>query len=887
MQRDSGWTGRLLKLLDPIYRREQLEDEIQEEIRFHLDQRTEENLRAGLSPARARRSALERFGDRIEYQQACREVHGIRPPRKGDTKMGVLLQDISYGLRTLIRNPGFTLVAVLTLALGIGANTAIFSVIHTVLLAPLPYENPDELQLVWGFNPEIGTETASLPDFVDWRAQNDVFVDLAASFRRSVNLTGDGDPERLIAARVTANHFSLLGATPALGRSFLAEEDQPGGEKVVILSHGLWERRFAARKDLLGEDVLLDSEPHTVVGIARQGFELPSRAELWLPLALDPTQAGRRSDFLLVVGRLSPGVSQAQAQAAMDTIAQGLQKKYPQTNTMWGIQLVSLHEELVADVRPTLLALLGAVTFVLLIACANVANLLLARAVGRDELAVRAALGAGRLRLARQVLTENILLFLLGGFGGIVLGWAGIRLLVALQPGDVPRIDQLALDGTVAAFTLGLALLTGLFFGLAPALHATNKDLFQPLREGGTRATGGRGAFRLRNLLVIGEIALSLVLLIGAGLMIQSLQHLQRVDPGFNPENLLTMRLALPEGQYSEPAQIQTFFDQLEERVAALPGVDSAAAVSSLYIAGGAPYLSFSVEGQPPPPSDRVVDAQIRTVTTDFFQTLEIALQRGESFGELHGPNAQLVAMINETMARRYFADEDPIGQRLAFNGTDEGPSWRRIIGIVGDVKQEGLDAATYSEIYVPFRQSPRPAMTLVARTHGDPLRLAGAIRGEVLALDGNQPIFAVQTMDQALTDSLAEQRFAMFLFSLFAAVALALAAVGIYGVISYSVGQRTREIGVRMAMGARPEDILRMVVSSGLLLTTVGLALGLGAASILTKYLDSLLFEVETTEPTAFVSIAALLAVVAVLACLIPARRAMKIAPVDAVRGE
>ena len=879
---------RWLSLLDPIYRRERLEDEISEEMRFHVDQCARENLRAGMSYDGARQAALERFGDMAAYQQSCREIHSIRPPREeGETSMGTLLQDISYGLRTLVRSPGFTLVAAFTLALGIGANTAIFSVVDTVLLAPLPYEKPEQLQLVWGFHPEIGTETASLPDFVDWREQNNVFVDLAASFRRSMNLTGNGEPERLIAARVTANLFSVLGIEPARGRAFLDEEDRPGGERVVILSHGLWERRFGLREDVLGDSVQLDGQPYTVVGITPPGFEFPSRAELWLPLALDPTQAGRRSDFLLVVGRLAEGVGQAQAQAEMDTITQRLEEQYPSTNTMWSVKLVGLHEEMVAEVRPTLWALWGAVTFVLLIACANVANLLLVRAVGRDELAVRAALGAGRLRLARQLLTESVLLFLLGGLGGLALGWAGIRALSALDPGDVPRIDQLTLDGRVALFTLGLALVTGLVFGLAPALHAARKNLFDQLREGGTRAAGGRGGLRLRNVLVVGEIALSLVLLIGAGLMIRSLVRLQNVDPGFNSENLLSMRLSLSRGKYTEPAQIEAFYRELGERVEGLPGVRSAAAVSGLYIAGGAPYLSFAVEGQPPPGPDEVVDATVRTVTPGFFHTLEVPVLRGGVFEAQHGPDAARVAVINQTMARRYFADINPLGQRVAFDGTDSTPNWREIIGVVGDVKQEGLDVETYPEIYVPLSQRARPGMTLVVKTEGEPPGLAGAIRGEVQALDVGQPVYSVQTMEQALRDSLGEQRFAMALFSLFAAVAVLLAAVGIYGVVSYSVGQRTREIGVRMAMGARPGDILGMVVGNALLLTGLGLALGLGSAFFLTRFLETLLFGVEATDPVAFASIAGLLAVVAILACLLPARQAMRVDPVDAVRYE
>ncbi len=801
--------------------------------------------------------------------------------------METLWQDLRFGFRMLAKSPGFTAVAVLTLALGIGANTAIFSVVNAVLLRPLDYSDPDQLYVLWGHHPQIGREVASLPDFVDWREQNQSFEDLAAMSRRSMNLTGRGEAERVIGARVSASLFPLLRVETIRGRAFSPEEDRPGAERVAILSHGLWQRRFGSDPAFVGETITLDGESYAVIGVAPPEFQFPGRVEVWIPLAMEVDPTERRGDFLLVLGRLKPGVTQEQAQAEMTTIAQRLEQQYPNSNTKWGIEIVSLHEQVVGNIRPALLVLLGAVGFVLLIACANVANLLLARAAAREkEIAVRAALGAGRGRLVRQLLTESLLVAIIGGALGLLLALWGIDILLALNPDDVPRLSGVGVDGWVLGFTLGISLLTGILFGLVPAVQISRPDLHESLKEGG-RTSGGSLRHRTRHILVVAEVALALVLLIGAGLMIRSFDRLQRVSPGFNPENLLTMRISLPPAKYPERQHVLNFFDQLLERVRSLPGVQSASTIDNPYIGGGGNYLSFIVEGQPTPPLDQVVDAQVRSVTPGFHRMLGVPLLRGRSLTGQDGPGNRLVCVINETMARRYFPDRDPLGQRVAFDGPDGQPRWREIVGVVGDVRQGGLDAEPYPEILLPEAQRTIPAITLMVRTANDPHTLAGAVRGEVQAMDPDQPVYAVRTMDDIMKASVAQRRFNMLLLGSFAAVALLLAAVGIYGVISYSVSRRTHELGIRMALGAQPRDIFKLVVGQGMVLVVIGVGIGLAASFGLTRFLSSLLFEVSTTDPATFAGVSLLLAAVALLACYIPARRATRVDPLVALRYE
>ena len=808
--------------------------------------------------------------------------------------MNTLWQDLRYGFRMLVKKPGFTVAAILALALGIGANTAIFSVVNTVLLSPLPYSNPDQLVWIWETNPSSGikTEPASLPNYNDWRKQNQSFQDIAAFANTTLTFTGEGEPERIPSAVVSSNFFKVLGVEPVLGRNFAAEENEPGKHRVVILSQSLWQRRFGANPNIVGQPITLNGNPYTVIGVLPAGFKNPTpnqtkSTELWSPHAFNFDQAGRRSDYLSVVARLKTGVTLQQAQAEMNTITARLSQQYPDSNTGWGTTVLSLHERMIGDVRAALWLLMGVVGFLLLIACANVANLLLARATSRQqEIAIRRALGADRSRLVRQFLTESVLLALLSGVLGSFIAMWGIEVLMALSPGNIPRLNEIALNWQVLLFTLFISLVTGVIFGLLPALHATNPNLTESLKEGGRSSTEGVRGTRLRNSLVVSEIAIALVLLIGAGLMIKSFIRLQKVDPGFHPERILTSDVALPLARYKEDAQVTGFYSQYLGRIASLPRVESVAAISTLPLSGGGDVVSFEVEGRQISLPGQSVDAEYRVITPAYFSTMGIPLVKGESFTERHTADVPGAMIVNETFARRYFPGEDAIGKRINLGDPKSDP-WRTIIGIVKDVRHEGLDTDPYPQMYSPLAQFPRRAMTMVARTSDDPLSLVPAIRSELSALDRDQPLYNVRTMEQVLSASIARQRFNMLLIAIFATVGLVLASVGIYGVISYSVTQRTHEIGIRMALGAQTGDILKMVVGQGMILVVVGVGVGLGAAFMLTRLMSSLLFGVTTTDPLTFGGVSLVLSMVALLACLIPARKATKVDPMVALRYE
>ncbi|MCZ6508482.1 MAG: ABC transporter permease [Acidobacteria bacterium] len=798
------------------------------------------------------------------------------------------LGDLRHGIRQLRRRPVFAVTMILTLAAAIGANTAIFSVVRAVLLQPLPYEEPDRLMRVWGYHPEIGTETASYPDFVDWREQTTRFEDLVAVSGASFNMVGDGEPVRLRGSRVSEGFFRLLRSPIPRGRNFLPEEDRPGAEKVVILSDGLWRDLFGADPAVLGGSLQLDSTSYTVVGIAAPDFRFPtSTTQLWTPLALDVRQTGRRSDFLHVFGRLAPGATRAEAQAEMDTLTRQLQQAYPESNANWGSLIVPLHQEVVEEVGPPLLILQVAVVLVLLIACANVASLLLARAIERHrEMAVRAALGAGRWRLVRQALAESMVIALLGGTAGLLAAFWGIDLLLAIAPDGVPRLDGVGVDGGVLVFTLALSLVAGVLFGMAPALRTGAKVAQSSLSE---RGQGGSSftRTRARNALVVAEIALSLVLLIAAGLTIRSFDQMLDVDPGFRLERLLTVRLSLPEARYADDTQVAGFYDRLLTRIGNVPGVASVAMASSVPLAGGGPWWSIAIDGRPDPAVGTVQDANFRMVDGGYFRALGIGLVRGRSLTQRDRAEAPLAVVINETLARRYWPDADPIGERLAFDGTDDGPNWREIVGVVSDVRHGGLDQEEVRAIYVPHAQLPRRTMSLLIRAIGEPLDLVAAVRSQVAAEDPHQPIYAVSTMADRLGESLAPRRFAMLLLIVFAAVALIMAAVGLSGVISYSVMQRSQEMGLRMALGAQNRDILRIVVGHGLGLTLVGVTLGLAGAFLVTRWMSSLLVNVSPTDPVTFVALPALVTVVAILASLFPALRALRLDPAETLRSE
>ena len=801
--------------------------------------------------------------------------------------MTTLIQDLRYALRMLLKNPGFAAVAVFALALGIGANTAIFSVVNTILLRSLPYDDPDRLMVVKENKlPQFPEFSVSPGNFLDWRKQNASFEKLAAVQGSSYNLvTSDDEPERLDGARVSAGLFEMLGVKPVQGRTFLEEEDQPGHQNVVVLSSNLWKRRFGSDPNIIGQSITMSAASYTIIGIMPPSFQFLDRdIDLWTPIAFTAAQAQQHgSHYISVIGRLKPGVTTEQARTEMSGIAARLAEQYPSSNAGWSTIVVPMQQFEVRDIKPALLVLLGAVALVLLIACANVANLLLARSTARQkEIAIRTALGASRSRVVRQLLTESVVLAVVGGAAGLLLAAWGTRSLLALAPEDLPRVKDVALDGRVLGFTLLVTLITGIVFGLVPALQASRPNLNETLKEGGRGTTGGH--HRIRSSLVITEVAVALVLLVGAGLLIRSFIRLQQVNPGFNTKNAMSANVALPGRKYPNSDQYLSFFTQLIEKIAALPGVVAVGATQSLPIQGD--YLvGFNIQGRPPDPPGEDKSTNYYAVTPDYFKAMGIPLLRGRLFTEQDSKNAPRVAVINEAMARTYFSDEDPIGKGINLSQGREG--FREIVGIVGDVKQYGLAQPTTLQTYEPYLQMPFSAVTLVVRTEGNPAALSGPIRSEVLALDKEQPVSRIRTLDQIISGSVQQQRFTMLLLGVFAGVALILAAVGLYGVMSYAVTQRTHEIGIRMALGANTGNVLRLVVGHGMLLALIGVAIGLAGAFAFTRVMSKLLFAVSTTDTVTFAGISLMLTGVALIACLVPARRATKVDPMVALRHE
>jgi putative ABC transport system permease protein len=803
--------------------------------------------------------------------------------------METLLTDLRYGARALYKRPGFAAVAIITMALGIGANTAIFTVVNALLLTPPALPQPDRLVSVWGTTPTIPREEASLPDLVDWRAQSTSFATLSGVALTSVNLTGDGDPERVIGARVTGDFLATVGLAPVAGRDFTPEEDRPKAEHVVILSNGLWQRRYGGDPDAVGKTIVINGTPHAIVGVVPASFKLPSlpRPDLIVPLAMDPAEAGRRSDFLFVLGRLKPGVTVEAAETEMKGIATRLAAQYPESNTDWTVQLVPLHELMVEKLRPALLILLGAVAFVLLIACANVANLMLARATTRHrEIAIRAALGAGRWRIARQMLTESVLLALVGGVVGVVVApWATDLLLLAV-PGNPSSLAETSIDRWVILFAIGLSVATGLLFGLAPALQVSKVGAGEALKDGG-RGTAGDSRRRLRGALVASQVGLALVLLVGVGLMVRSFENLQGVELGFDPDHVLTARVTLPKVPYDSDERIAGFYDQLRERVAAVPGVRSVGLVNALPILGGGPFLSFEENGVPEPPPGDTPDANVRVVAPTYLETMRIPMRSGRALAETDRAGAPNALVINETMAQRYWPGQSPIGKQISFENRDGKPVFREIVGVVADIHHEGADSPEVPAAYIPYAQRPSSSLALVARTDGDPAKAAEAVRAAVREIDPNLPVYGVRTMEDALGESLAPRRYGMLLLGLFGLVALVLAAIGIYGVMSYLVAQRTNEIGIRMALGAERRSVLGLVLRQGMLMAVAGVAAGVVVAYGVSRLISSQLYEVSPADPWAFAVATGVLVAVAVVACLVPARRATKVDPMVALHYE
>ncbi len=807
--------------------------------------------------------------------------------------MKSLIQDLRYGVRTLRKSPGFTLMAVLTLAFGIGANTAIFSAVNAVLLRSLPLPNAERLVWLDGVNPPQGiTESSvSAPDVADWQNQNQVFDGLSAFVTGGAILSGGDSPERVTRAAVSENFFSVIGVRPALGRAFLPEEDRLDSAPVAVISHGLWQRRFGGDPNIIGKTLTLSGRDATIIGVMPSDFKQPSYAEAWTPLLMDSGEMKpRESRYFTVTARLKPSVTLEQARAEMNVIASRLEAQYQATNTNWGVRLVPLHEQSVTGVRPALLILLGAVGFVLLIACVNVANLLLARATARHkEMAIRTALGATRRRIVRQLLIESLLLALLGGSLGMLLSLWGVDAITALVPSDwrFPRLDESRIDASVLLFTLGVSVLTGLFFGLLPALKASKLDVYESLKETGRGSTAGLRLQRLRGALVISEIALTLLLLVGAGLLMKSLLRLQQVDLGFNPQNVLTLAIVPPLNQkYLQPDARATLYRDILEKVEALPEVESVAASSGPPLVSFGLNFSFAIEGRAADTSDKQ-EAFYSAISPDYFRTMGVPLLAGRDFTGRDNKDAPSVAIINETMRRRYFVGEDPIGQHIKIKHYMSEPVSHEIVGVARDTKQMNVSDEVGIEMYAPHLQYPWLSTALVVRTKADPLSIVPSVQRAVSMVDKNQPITAVKTMDQLMSASVAQPRFYTLLLGVFAVIALVLASVGIYGVMSYSVAQRTHEIGVRVALGAQSGDVLRLVLKQGMKLTFAGIAIGLISAALLTRVMSSLLYGVSATDPSIFILISLLLMTVALLACYIPARRAMRVDPMIALRYE
>jgi len=886
------WWNILRDRVRALRQRETVIDDIDREMRLHLEMQVEANIKAGMSPAAAREGAMRSFGNVNRAVDAAYDV-------KGGGLFETLAQDLRYGARMLAKHKAFTSIAVLTLALGIGANTAIFSVVNELLLQPLPFRDADRVVMLWEVSSEGRHQNStSRANFRSWRDQSTSYQQLAAFTDQRVNLTGTGEPEELSAQFATPELFKVLGVDPLLGRTFLPEDAEPGKDDVTVLSYGLWQRRFGGQPNVVGQAITLNDTKFTVIGVMPPSFQFYVQqrsgtgrpAELWaiLPMPTGPG-ANERGRFLATVARLKDGVTVDRAAAELRTIHARLSEVEPQFNKNWSAEVLPLREQFFGNVRRPLWLMLGAVGFVLLIACANVANLLLSLATSREkEIALRAALGARRARIVRQLLTESLLLALLGSALGLGFAWLGIKALLLISPKDLVNLKSVGLNVTVLFWTLGVSVLTGLIFGLAPALHVSRLNLNDSLKEGGkSESSQASGSRRLRSALVVSEIALAVVLLASAGLLIKSFIRLQQVDRGFNTDNVLTMVIRVSTARYKEDAQFVNFFGQVLERVRHLPTVRSAGMVNFLPLYGGlGSSTGFKIVGQPEPPPGQGPSCDVRVADSGYFQTMGIPLLRGRYFSDTEQREPKRVILINEALARTYFPGQDPLGQRLDVMMFDN-PTPTEIIGIVGNVRYDSLIDASPPAVYFTHPDLTYSFMTLVISTDGEPTAIAPAVQREIRALEPNQPVSDVRTMNRVMSEWVARSRFNTLLLGLFAGLATLLSAVGIFGVMNYSVALRTREIGLRLAVGAQPRQVLLLVLKQGFWLTMIGVVLGLAAAFALTRLLSGLLFGVAAIDVTTFATISLLLIIVSLLACYLPARRAMRIDPLSALRYE
>jgi putative ABC transport system permease protein len=874
-----------------LFRRKAVETELDDELRFHFEQQIAKFVNSGLTHDEALRRVGIEFGGLGQVKEECREARGVH-------MLETLFQDIRYGLRMLRKSPGFTAVALLTLALGIGANTAIFSVVYGVLLRPLPYHDPASLIVLHETTPKVGTVDVSYPNFLDWRAQSHSFSKMAAVSSVAFNLAGLGSgldqPENINGAAVSSDFLSMLGVRPVLGRNFDASQDQAGTSPVVLLSYQLWQSHFGGARNVLDRTVALNGRSFTIIGVLPPDFRWIEKTDVLEPIGIlagDPdwNDRGERGD-MVVLGKLGPGVSFAQSRAEMEGIAARLAQAYPGTNDQFGVALQPIREVFVSDLRPSVLVLFGAAVFVLLIACANVANLFLMRGASRTkEIALRIAVGASRSRIIYQILAESFLLAFLGGLLSLALAFAGIRGMARLIPVDMLAGASLSLNGPVLLFAAGVIVLCTFVFGLAPASHSTKPDVQSELKESGRAMSAGMGQSRMRGALAIAEVSLALILLVGAGLMMKSLYRLLSVDPGFRPDRVLTMEMTLRTAQYAKDPAVLNFWQRVLDQVHQLPGVEAAALGTNIPLTGDHSRGDITLEGMALPKPGSFPHPDIHEVSPGYASTLGIPLQRGREFTDADTETAPPVAMINTAVAQRYFAHQDPVGKRLMFGrpSAQRAPKWITIVGVAGDTKLYGLANPARLEVYVPFRQFAASDMTLIVKSGIEPAALTSAIRSTIASIDKEQPIFAIATMQQLVKNSVSTRRITLILLGVFGALALVLGAIGIYGVLAYSVAQRTHEIGIRMALGARRGDVLRMVLAQGAKIAGAGVVIGILASFGLTRLMSNLLFSVSPADPVTFAAVAIVLVLVALLASYVPARRTLRVDPMIALRHE